>query len=185
MTPRKALSNATSLNRKVATNEARQHLRSGSTDRKRQRVSPTATRRLRLSVERTDLRTSSGTTSVTATCGTRPEYRGRYNGVVRKRDRPTGHAKEQRKRGGRSSPSRKKGEYANPPSYWGNEEDGRELRTYIRNNQYTIRWGKRSRLENPCRARTERRIRTRLPRTTLPRSPRQPKVGRQTGSSGT
>jgi len=36
---------------------------------------------------------------------------------------------------------KEKGEYANPPSYWGNEEDGRELRTYIRCNQYTIEWG--------------------------------------------
>jgi len=44
---------------------------------------------------------------------------------------------------------KEKGEYANPPSYWGNEEDGRELRIYIRCNQYTIEWGKRSRLEIP------------------------------------
>jgi len=64
----------------------------------------------------------------------------------RKRDRPTGHAKEQRSVAVVLRPQGK-GEYANPPSYWGNEEDGRELRTYIRNNQYTIRWGKRSRLE--------------------------------------
>ncbi len=44
---------------------------------------------------------------------------------------------------------KEKGEYANPPSYWRDEEDGRELRTYIRCNQYTIEWGKRSRLEIP------------------------------------
>lgn len=36
-----------------------------------------------------------------------------------------------------------------PPGYWGNEEDGRELRTYIRNDQYTLEWGERSRLEIP------------------------------------
>jgi putative transposase len=38
---------------------------------------------------------------------------------------------------------------AHPPGYWGNEEDGRELRTYARNDSYTLRWGKRSRLEIP------------------------------------
>ena len=36
-----------------------------------------------------------------------------------------------------------------PPGYWGNEEDGRVLRTYVRNDQYTIKFGKRSRLEVP------------------------------------
>ncbi|MDS0300214.1 transposase [Halogeometricum sp. S1BR25-6] len=36
-----------------------------------------------------------------------------------------------------------------PPGYWGNEEDGRVLRTYVRNDQYTIEYGKRSRLEVP------------------------------------
>ncbi|QKY21931.1 transposase (plasmid) [Halolamina sp. CBA1230] len=36
-----------------------------------------------------------------------------------------------------------------PPGYWGNEDDGRELRTYIRNDQYTLQWGNRSRLEIP------------------------------------
>ncbi|MDY6775805.1 MAG: transposase [Halobacteria archaeon] len=40
-------------------------------------------------------------------------------------------------------------EKPHPPGYWGNEEDGRELRTYIRNDQYTLRWGERSRLEIP------------------------------------
>jgi putative transposase len=35
------------------------------------------------------------------------------------------------------------------PGYWGNEEDGRDLRWYGRNDQYTIRWGERSRLEIP------------------------------------
>ena len=36
-----------------------------------------------------------------------------------------------------------------PPGYWGNEDDGRELRTYIRNDQYTLETGERSRLEIP------------------------------------
>ena len=35
------------------------------------------------------------------------------------------------------------------PSYWGNEEDGRELRWVGRCDQYTIEWGERSRLEIP------------------------------------
>ncbi len=76
------------------------------------------------------------------------EYRGRYNGVV-------GSATVQQVTRKNSEAWRsffalkEKGEYANQPSYWGNEEDGRELRTYIRCNQYTIEWGKRSRLEIP------------------------------------
>jgi putative transposase len=36
-----------------------------------------------------------------------------------------------------------------PPGYWGNEDDGRELRTLIRNDQYTLETGERSRLEIP------------------------------------
>jgi putative transposase len=36
-----------------------------------------------------------------------------------------------------------------PPGYWGNEADGRDPRTYIRNDAYTISWGERSRLEIP------------------------------------
>ncbi|GAA0668756.1 hypothetical protein GCM10009020_13260 [Natronoarchaeum mannanilyticum] len=76
------------------------------------------------------------------------EYRGRYNGVV-------GSATIQQVTRKNSEAWRsffalkEKGKDPNPPSYWGNEEDGRELRTYIRNNQYTIQWGKRSRLEIP------------------------------------
>ncbi len=76
------------------------------------------------------------------------EYRGRYNGVV-------GSATVQQVTRKNSEAWRsffslkEKGENANPPSYWGNKENGRELRTYIRNNQYTIQWGKRSRLEIP------------------------------------
>ncbi|WP_224333754.1 RNA-guided endonuclease InsQ/TnpB family protein [Haloprofundus halobius] len=42
-----------------------------------------------------------------------------------------------------------KGEHCSPPGYWGNEDDGRTLRTYIRNDQYTLEMGDRSRLEIP------------------------------------
>ncbi|WP_227379050.1 RNA-guided endonuclease InsQ/TnpB family protein [Haladaptatus halobius] len=44
---------------------------------------------------------------------------------------------------------KEKGERCSPPGYWGNEEDGRTLRTYIRNDQYTLELGDRSRLEIP------------------------------------
>lgn len=40
-------------------------------------------------------------------------------------------------------------ERPSPPGYWGNEDDGRVLRTYVRNDQYTIEFGERSRLEVP------------------------------------
>ena len=36
-----------------------------------------------------------------------------------------------------------------PPGYWGNRDDGRELRTYVRNDAYTLQWNERSRLEIP------------------------------------
>ncbi|MEF8808564.1 MAG: transposase [Natronomonas sp.] len=45
--------------------------------------------------------------------------------------------------------ARKDGEDTALPGYWGNEDDGRELRTYIRNDQYTLEIGERSRLEIP------------------------------------
>ncbi len=44
---------------------------------------------------------------------------------------------------------KEKGERCSPPGYWGNEDDGRTLRTYIRNDQYTLELGDRSRLEIP------------------------------------
>ena len=44
---------------------------------------------------------------------------------------------------------KEKGEQCSPPGYWGNEEEGRELRTYIRNDQYTLETDDRSRLEIP------------------------------------
>ena len=40
-------------------------------------------------------------------------------------------------------------EKPSPPGYWGNEEEGRVLRTYVRNDQYTIEFGEHSRLEVP------------------------------------
>jgi putative transposase len=36
---------------------------------------------------------------------------------------------------------------ANPPGYWGNEAEGRDLRTYLRNDAYTLEWGRYSRIE--------------------------------------
>ena len=45
--------------------------------------------------------------------------------------------------------ARENGEDTAPPGYWGNEDDGRQLRTYIRNDQYTLETGERSRLEIP------------------------------------
>jgi putative transposase len=44
---------------------------------------------------------------------------------------------------------KEKGEQCSPPGYWGNEDDGRTLRTYVRNDQYTLKTGDRSRLEIP------------------------------------
>jgi putative transposase len=38
-------------------------------------------------------------------------------------------------------------ETASPPGYWGNESEGRELRTYVRSDAYDIQWGTRSRLD--------------------------------------
>jgi putative transposase len=45
--------------------------------------------------------------------------------------------------------ARENGEDTAPPGYWGNEDEGRELRTYIRTDQYTLETGERSRLEIP------------------------------------
>ena len=40
-------------------------------------------------------------------------------------------------------------ERPSPPGYWGNEDNGRELRTFIRNDLYTLETGDRSRIEIP------------------------------------
>jgi putative transposase len=45
--------------------------------------------------------------------------------------------------------AREDGEDTAPPGYWGNEEEGRELRTFIRNDLYTLETGERSRVEIP------------------------------------
>ncbi|GAB3329544.1 IS200/IS605 family transposase [Haloplanus salinarum] len=45
--------------------------------------------------------------------------------------------------------ARENGEDAAPPGYWGNEDNGRELRTFIRNDSYTLETGERSRVEIP------------------------------------
>ena len=42
---------------------------------------------------------------------------------------------------------KEKGEDNGLPGYWGNEFEGRDLRTYIRNDQYSVRWGERSTVE--------------------------------------
>jgi len=76
------------------------------------------------------------------------EYRDRYNGSV-------GSATVQQVTRTNSEAWRsffaltENGEDATPPSYWGTEEDGRDLPTDIRCTQYTIAWGTRSRLEIP------------------------------------
>jgi putative transposase len=36
---------------------------------------------------------------------------------------------------------------AQPPGYWGNEEDGRVLRLFLRNQAYSLQWGQYSRIE--------------------------------------
>ena len=45
--------------------------------------------------------------------------------------------------------AKERGEHAGAPGYWGNEEDGRDLRWYGRCDQYTLELGDRSRLEIP------------------------------------
>ncbi|GAA0265908.1 hypothetical protein GCM10009000_097840 [Halobacterium noricense] len=42
---------------------------------------------------------------------------------------------------------REKGEANGKPGFWGNQDEGRELRTYIRNTSYSVEWGEHSRLE--------------------------------------
>jgi putative transposase len=44
---------------------------------------------------------------------------------------------------------KEQGEANGLPGYWGNEDDGRELRTFFRCDQYTVETGERSRLEVP------------------------------------
>ena len=42
-----------------------------------------------------------------------------------------------------------RGEDASPPGYWGNADDGRDLRLFVRNDSYEIQWGDCSRVEVP------------------------------------
>ena len=73
------------------------------------------------------------------------EYRGRYGGVlgvstVQQIERKNCEA-------WRSFFALRENREANgKPGYWGNEDDGRDLRTYIRNTSYSIQWGEYSRL---------------------------------------
>ncbi|MFC7226213.1 transposase [Salinirubellus salinus] len=74
------------------------------------------------------------------------EYRGRYGGVL---GASTVQQIERKNREAWKSffSLKKKGEANGKPGYWGNEDDGRELRTFIRNTSYTVEWGDYSRLE--------------------------------------
>ena len=74
------------------------------------------------------------------------EYRGRYGGVL---GASTVQQIERKNRQSWKSffSLREKGEANGKPGYWGNEDDGRDLRTYIRNTSYTVEWGEYSRLE--------------------------------------
>ena len=74
------------------------------------------------------------------------EYRGRYSGVL---GASTVQQIERKNREAWKSffSLKKKGEANGKPGFWGNSEDGRELRTYIRNTSYSVEWGEYSRLE--------------------------------------
>jgi putative transposase len=74
------------------------------------------------------------------------EYRGRYGGVL---GASTVQQIERKNREAWKSffSLEKKGNANGKPGYWGNSEDGRELRTYIRNTSYSVEWGEYSRLE--------------------------------------
>jgi putative transposase len=74
------------------------------------------------------------------------EYRGRYGGVL---GASTVQQVERKNREAWQSffALQKTGEANGKPGYWGNAEDGRDLRTYIRNTSYSVEWGEYSRLE--------------------------------------
>ncbi|WP_255171493.1 RNA-guided endonuclease InsQ/TnpB family protein [Natrononativus amylolyticus] len=74
------------------------------------------------------------------------EYRGRYGGVL---GASTVQQIERKNREVWRSffALQKKGEANGKPGFWGNAEDDRELRTYIRNTSYSVEWGEYSRLE--------------------------------------
>ncbi len=74
------------------------------------------------------------------------EYRGRYGGTL---GASTVQQIERKNREAWRSffALQKKGEANGKPGYWGNEREGREFRTYIRNTSYSVEWGEYSRLE--------------------------------------
>jgi putative transposase len=74
------------------------------------------------------------------------EYRGRYGGVL---GSSTVQQIERKNREAWKSffSLKKKGEANGKPGYWGNTDEGRELRTYIRNTSYSVGWSEYSRLE--------------------------------------
>jgi putative transposase len=74
------------------------------------------------------------------------EYRGRYGGVL---GASTVQQIERKNREAWKSffSLKKKDEANGKPGFWGNAEEGRELRTYIRNTSYSVEWGEYSRLE--------------------------------------
>jgi len=73
-------------------------------------------------------------------------------------------------------------EHPNPPGFRGNEDDGRQLRTVIRNDAYTTEWGDRSRLEilvgNELKDRYDHTGRLRLEIAGKPNWPGYEKQGR-------
>jgi len=74
------------------------------------------------------------------------EYRGRYGGTL---GSSTVQQIERKNREAWRSffALREKGEANGKPGFWGNQDEGRELRTYIRNTSYSVEWGEHSRLE--------------------------------------
>ena len=74
------------------------------------------------------------------------EYRGRYGGTL---GASTVQQIERKNREAWKSffSLKKKGEANGKPGFWGNADEGRELRTYIRNTSYSVEWSKYSRLE--------------------------------------
>jgi len=74
------------------------------------------------------------------------EYRGRYGGTL---GASTVQQIERKNREAWRSffALQKKGEANGTPGFWGNAEDGRELRTFIRSTSYSVQWGEYSRLE--------------------------------------
>ena len=74
------------------------------------------------------------------------EYRGRYGGTL---GASTVQQIERKNREAWRSffTLREKGEANGKPGFWGNQDEGRELRTYIRNTSYSVEWGEHSRLE--------------------------------------